>query len=285
MREARAESPLSTCRRRRAADRSAARDRWREAHRTDGPTRTALERDRAPSPSFAVRSSGSSTTRTGASPSSAPGVSAGINSRMPIPRGDGHNSPGGEQEHHDRDARPPRARTVRRHGARPERQSRRRRHRRRLHRRGGVDAIDAREKRERHVVGAAALHGGVQHLPGRFDLSPLERRDAVVKQLLRLALLLGHRAAGAIDVGACPRVIAIEKQRARPDVDGLRVIAPQNIDRVPQSAGFRFWRRVRRRRRWTPGSGWLDSCGADRTCSRANYAAESAVIQERNAAD
>ena len=36
----------------------------------------------------------------------------------------------------------------------------------------------------------------------------------------RNALLLGLRAAGAIDVGARAIVIAIEKQHARPEVDG-----------------------------------------------------------------
>ena len=90
--------------------------------------------------------------------------------------------------------------------------------------RRGVNAVDAREKRERDIVRAAALHGRIQHLPRRLDLSTLERRDAVVQQLFRLALLLGHRAAGALDVRARPRVIAIEKQRARPDVDGLCVV-------------------------------------------------------------
>ena len=49
--------------------------------------------------------------------------------------------------------------------------------------------------------GAAALHGGVQHLrTAALNLSPLERGDAVVKQFLRLALLFGHRAAGTISM-------------------------------------------------------------------------------------
>ena len=131
-----------------------------------------------------------------------------------------------------------------------------------------MNAIDAREKCERHVVGAAALHRGVQHLTGRFDLSPLERRHAVVKQFLRFALLFGHRAAGAIDVGACSRVIAIEEQRARPDVDGLRVMRRKIlIESRKQQAfdfGVAFGVAVDGRR----ALAWLDSCGADQTCSQ-----------------
>ena len=52
----------------------------------------------------------------------------------------------------------------------------------------------------------------------------MERRDAVLQQLLRLALPLGERAAGPFDVGAGARVASIEKQRPRPDVDGCLVL-------------------------------------------------------------
>ena len=88
-----------------------------------------------------------------------------------------------------------------------------------------MNAVDPREERERNIVSAAALDGGIQQLPRRLDLAALERRHAVVQQLFRLALLFGHRAAGALDVRARARVIPIEKQRARPDVDRLRVMA------------------------------------------------------------
>ena len=90
--------------------------------------------------------------------------------------------------------------------------------------RRGTEAIDAREKRERHFVRPAPLHSRVQHLPRSLDLSALERRDAVVEQLLGFALPLGQRAPGALDVGARPRVLAIQEQRARPDVDRLGVV-------------------------------------------------------------
>jgi hypothetical protein len=87
-----------------------------------------------------------------------------------------------------------------------------------------MDPIDARKKRKRYVVRAAPLHGRVQHLSRRFHLSTLERGDAVVKQLFGFALLLRHSAARAIDVRTRACMIAIEKQRPRPDVDRLSVI-------------------------------------------------------------
>ena len=46
-----------------------------------------------------------------------------------------------------------------------------------------------------------------------------------MQQLVGLALALGLRAPRTIDVRAGPRVAAIEKQDARPDVNGLFVIA------------------------------------------------------------
>ena len=88
-----------------------------------------------------------------------------------------------------------------------------------------MDSIDTRQERERHIVRTATLNRGVQHLARRLELSAFERRHAVVQQLLRLALLFGHRASGAIDVRARARVIAIEKQRAGPDVDRLGVVS------------------------------------------------------------
>ena len=70
----------------------------------------------------------------------------------------------------------------------------------------------------------AALHSRIQQLTRRVDLAAFECSDAVVQQLLGLPLLLSQRASGALDVRACPRVLAIQKQRARPDVDRLSVV-------------------------------------------------------------
>ena len=45
-----------------------------------------------------------------------------------------------------------------------------------------------------------------------------------MQQFLGLALLFGQRAPGTLDVCARPRVLAIQKERASPDVDRLIVV-------------------------------------------------------------
>ena len=61
--------------------------------------------------------------------------------------------------------------------------------------------------------------------PRAGRLTAIERRDAAMQQLFRLALPLGLRAARPLDVGARAIVAAVEKQHARPDVDGRLVVA------------------------------------------------------------
>ena len=56
----------------------------------------------------------------------------------------------------------------------------------------------------------------------------MERGDAVVKQLLRPSLALGERAPRPFNVRAGTRMIAIEEERARPDVDSL-IVLPREI--------------------------------------------------------
>src|SRR5262249_55063194 len=81
------------------------------------------------------------------------------------------------------------------------------------------------EYRERFVRGRA-LHDRLLDQAARLiAFTALEGRDARLQQFLGLTLLLGKRAARPLDVGARPRVAAIEKQRARPDVDGVVVLA------------------------------------------------------------
>src|SRR5258706_16127409 len=46
-----------------------------------------------------------------------------------------------------------------------------------------------------------------------------------MQQFLRLALPLGNRASRALDVGPGAVVVALEKDDARPDVDGLFVVS------------------------------------------------------------
>src|SRR5439155_15039906 len=87
-----------------------------------------------------------------------------------------------------------------------------------------VEAIQALEKGQRIFRRRAGVDGGLQQAPRFLAVAAVEGRDAGLQQLLRLALPLGERAARALDVGARPRVAAIEKQRAGPHVDGLFVL-------------------------------------------------------------
>src|SRR6185436_15232986 len=71
----------------------------------------------------------------------------------------------------------------------------------------------------------APRDGGIQQVARGVGTAVLECLGAAMQQLVRLALALGLRAARTIDVRAGTRVAAIEKQDARPDVNGLFVIA------------------------------------------------------------
>ena len=55
-------------------------------------------------------------------------------------------------------------------------------------------------------------------------VAAVERGHAALQQFLGLPLPLGERAARPIDVRARAGVAAVEKQRARPDVDGEFVV-------------------------------------------------------------
>jgi len=54
-----------------------------------------------------------------------------------------------------------------------------------------------------------------------FDFAFAECFKTFMHQRLGDTLLLGLRAAGALDVGASPIVLAIKEQHARPEVNGL----------------------------------------------------------------
>ena len=85
--------------------------------------------------------------------------------------------------------------------------------------------------------------------PARLEaFSPLERGDAVLQQLLRLALPFGLGAAGALDVGARAVVMALEKDDARPDVDGLFVLRGEIVIEADQQELFDLRVAIRVRR-------------------------------------
>jgi glutamate formiminotransferase / 5-formyltetrahydrofolate cyclo-ligase len=82
-----------------------------------------------------------------------------------------------------------------------------------------LEAIQPAKHGEGFIRGRTALNRGLQQAAGFVSFAALERRDAVVQEFFGLALPLGERAASPLDVGAGAGVVAIEKQRARPDVD------------------------------------------------------------------
>lgn len=66
----------------------------------------------------------------------------------------------------------------------------------------------------------ALVEGIAQERPSADDLATIERFEALVHERLRDSLLLGLSASGPIDIGARSIVGAIEKEHARPQVDG-----------------------------------------------------------------
>ena len=128
----------------------------------------------------------------------------------------------------------------------------------------GFEAVQAIEHRERLVRRRAAVDRGLQQ-PARFvAVAALERRDAVLQQLFGLALPLGQRAARALDVGARARVAAIEKQRARPDVDRVLVAGGEVVVEADEQQLLDLRVAIRGRRGIRVGAGAVGD-EADRT--------------------
>jgi hypothetical protein len=97
------------------------------------------------------------------------------------------------------------------------------------------------------------MHGRLEQ-PARLVAFPaLEGGDAVVEQFLGFAQPFGERRSGALDIGARPRVAAIQEQCARPDVDRLFVLGREVVIEADQQqlldlrVAFRAGRAVRGR--------------------------------------
>ncbi len=133
----------------------------------------------------------------------------------------------------------------------------------RSRRRGKLEAIQAVEQRQRLIVGPALVHRRFEQPPRFAALAAVKGGCAVVQQLFGLAQPLGQRAARPLDVGAGAGVIAIEKQRTRPDVDRLLVFGAEVMVRVRAAATARSSRRdpSPSRSRWRG----RDRCGAGQT--------------------
>ena len=66
----------------------------------------------------------------------------------------------------------------------------------------------------------------------------MERGNAGLQQLFGLPLALGERASRAFDVGTGALMAAVEKQRPRPDVDGLIVLPGEIVIEARQEQLF-----------------------------------------------
>src|SRR5690242_14350135 len=89
--------------------------------------------------------------------------------------------------------------------------------------------VQAIEQRERLVRRRAALDSRRQQLPRANGVATLKRGRAGLQQLFTLALPLGDRTARPLDVGACTRVTAIQKQDARPNTDCQLVLSAEVV--------------------------------------------------------
>ena len=84
-----------------------------------------------------------------------------------------------------------------------------------------IEAIDPAEHAEGDIVRRALVERIAQQLARAHDLALVEGIETLMNERFGNALAFGLRAARAIDVGARPIVGPIEKQHARPEVDGL----------------------------------------------------------------
>jgi glutamate formiminotransferase len=87
------------------------------------------------------------------------------------------------------------------------------------------EPIEPLQQGERFVRRRAAIDCRLQQAARLVAIAALERGDAVLQQLFRLALPFRERAARPFDVRARAGVAAVEKQRPRPDVDRVLVAA------------------------------------------------------------
>ncbi|HEX7139879.1 MAG TPA: hypothetical protein VF219_18650, partial [Vicinamibacterales bacterium] len=103
--------------------------------------------------------------------------------------------------------------------------------------------------RERFVRRGASVDRGLQQSPRLGLVATLKRRQAFVEQLFGLTLTLRKRAASPFDVGAGPRVIAIEKQRPCPDVDRMLVLGSEVVIQADEEELLNLGVVIARRRR------------------------------------
>jgi hypothetical protein len=93
-----------------------------------------------------------------------------------------------------------------------------------LSRRPLLEPVQPVEDGQRLVGRSPVIHRRLEQPARLVSLSPTERGETILQEFLGLSLALGERAARAFDVRPGPRMIPIQEQRARPDVDRLLVL-------------------------------------------------------------
>ena len=92
-----------------------------------------------------------------------------------------------------------------------------------------VEPVQPLQKQQRRLIRATLLDGAREQFPRGLEVAGLIRRHTGVQQLLGLSLTLRQRPSSAFDVRARTPVASLEKRDARPDVDGLLVVAAEIV--------------------------------------------------------
>src|SRR5207247_4273925 len=94
------------------------------------------------------------------------------------------------------------------------------------------------EKGKRVFRRCPGIDGSLKKTPCLFRVAAMKSGDAGLQELLRLALALGERASRPFDVRPGTGMAAIQKQRPRPDVDRLFVLAGEIMVETPEEELF-----------------------------------------------
>ena len=102
-----------------------------------------------------------------------------------------------------------------------------------------LDALQSQPQRRGALIVSRRGDGLGQQVTRRVGLAAIEQRPARLEHLFGVTLLFAERRPGAIDVGAGPRVRAIQEQDARPEMNRVFVAAGEVADRARRRATLR----------------------------------------------
>ena len=115
-------------------------------------------------------------------------------------------------------------------------------------RRSRLDTVEPIEDGQRFFRRRAAVDRRLEQTTSFVAFAALEGGDAILQQLFGFTLPLGEGAACPVDVGARPRMAAVEKERARPDIDGELVAAGEVVVETDQQELLDLGGAIRSRR-------------------------------------